>query len=184
MIHMQRMRDEATMVERDFDALHAFRDVEFDRKGTTVRLEGQGAENDVRRALVRVVAREVRRGVDLDAEVGDVVFRRGAAGAGGEDRLFDWVGARDHEGAVEEEEGDGVVEAGDWGAGACGEALAETFSGVVDQDFERGVGGETEALRAAVGAVDEDDGAVGEEGAFDHAAAFGHRVHFPACVCG
>ena len=89
------------------------------------------------------------------------------------------VRARDHEGAVEEEQGDGVVQTRDGGCSARGPALAERESGVVDESFVCRISAEAETLRAAVAAVEEDDGAVGEEGAFDHAAAFGHRVHFP-----
>jgi hypothetical protein len=181
MVHMQRMRDEAAMIQRDLNTLGACRDVEGDGKGTAVGLEREGSgQDDVRRAFISVIAGEVGRGIDLDAELGDVVLRRGAAGHGCEDGLLDGVGAGDEEGAVEEEEGDGVVEAGDGGGRAGGEALAEGFGGVVEQDFEGRVRGQAEALRAAVAAVDEEDAAVGQEDAFDHAAAFGHRVHFPA----
>lgn len=181
MIHMQRMRDEAAMIQRDLDTLGAGRDVEGDGEGTAVGLEHEGrGQDDVRGAFMSVVAGEVRRGVDLDAKLGDVVLRRGAAGDRGEDGLLDGVGAGDEEGAVEEEEGDGVVETGDGGAGTRGEALAEGFGGVVDQHLEGRVGSQAEALGAAVAAVDEEDAAVRQEDAFDHAAAFGHRVHFPA----
>ena len=58
-------------------------------------------------------------------------------------------------------------------------ALAERLGGVVDERFVGRVRGEPEALRALVAAVEEDDGAVGEQRAFDHAAPFGHRVELP-----
>lgn len=37
---------------------------------------------------------------------------------------------------------------------------------------------------AAVAAVDEENGAVGQEDAFDHTPTFRHRVHFPSGVGG
>lgn len=76
-----------------------------------------------------------------------------------------------------------MVETCDCGGRTGGEALTERLGGVVDQDFEGGVGGEAETLRATVATVDEDDRTVREERAFDHAASFGHRVHLPCCIC-
>ena len=62
------------------------------------------------------------------------------------------------------------------------EAPTERLGGVVDESFEGGIGTEAESLRAAVAAVEEDDGTVREEGSVHHTTAFGHRVHFPSRV--
>ena len=177
---MQRMRHKTTVIQRDLDRLGARWRSEADHKFASVRLERFTRERDAGRSAIGIRALEVGRRVDLDAEFRDVVFRGCLAGNWGEQRLFDGVGASDHDGAVEKKECDGVVETGDRGAGACGPALAEFGSRVVDERFEGGVGGESEALSTAVATVEEDDCSVGEQGAFDHAAAFGHRVHFPS----
>lgn len=141
MVHMQRMCDEAAMIEGNLDTLGAGRDVEGDGEGAAVCFEREGAQKHVLGALESVVAGEIGRGVDLDAELGDVVFRGRAAGDGGEERLLDGVGAGDHEGAVKEEESNGVVEAGDLRAGSRGEALTEGFGRIVDQHFQGRVRG-------------------------------------------
>lgn len=74
MVHMQRMRNEAAMVERDLDGLSAGAVCEFDGEGAAVSLECLGAEDDVFGPLGCVGALEVWRCVDLDAELGHVVL--------------------------------------------------------------------------------------------------------------
>ena len=186
MVHVQAVGDVAAVVEGDLAALGGGGGGEGDGKGGAVGGEGFGGEDDIGGALVGVGAGEVRGHVVFDAELGDVVFAGDLVGHGRQQRHLHRVGAGDHEGAVEEEDGDGVVEAGDAGEGAGRPALAVGLGRVVDQHGfgGGGGGGDAEALGAFVAAVEPDDGAVGEEGAFDHAAAFGHRVHFPGRVGG
>lgn len=171
--HVDGVSDEATIVESDLDTLSGRGSIEADGELGAVGVEVLAGKDDV--AGTGGVSLEVRRGVDLVAELGGEGVLRGRL----EDRHLDGVGAGDEEGTVEEEEGDAVVQAGDRGPGAAGEALALGLGGVIDQDVEGGLAGELEALGALFGAVDPDDGAVGEEGTFDHTAGLGHRVHFP-----
>lgn len=103
------MGDEPAMVQRDFTSAGTSDDIELDGEGLAVSLQGGGAEHDVRGPLAGVCALQVRRRVALDAELSDVVFGGDLVGDGGQQGHLHGVGAGDHEGAVEEEEGDGVV---------------------------------------------------------------------------
>lgn len=178
MAHVYGVRDEATVVQRNLDLFRVGRRVEADLESAAVGLEVLSLEGDTGGA--GGVALKVRRRVNLVAELGD----EGVLRVGGENGLLDGVGARDEEGTVEEEEGDAVVETGDVGLGARGEALTNGLGRVVDQNLEGGRAGNTEALRALLGTVDPDDSAVGEESTLNHTATLGHSLHLPRRVGG
>ena len=113
-----------------------------------------------------VAGQEVGRDEDLDA-----VFL-------GVDVVLG-VGARDHDAAVLEQDGFGVVEAGDDRVGHDGDALADGLGGVVEEGVEVGRGGEAEAGGALVRAVEDQVGAVGEGGDAGHYALGGHAFQGP-----
>lgn len=164
------------MVQHHTHALRPTGRRESHGERAAVRHEARARQDDIRRTPGGVRALQVRRRVDLDAELGDVVFAGRLAIHGREHRHLHGIRARDHDGAVEEEQHDGMVQPCDRRRRARGPALAEGAGRVVDEGIVGRIGGDTEALRAAVAAVEEDDGPVGEEGALDHAAALGHRV--------
>lgn len=135
--------------------------------------DGDGDGGAVRPVLVcdgvgglGVAGEEVGRDEDLDAVLlgVDVVFR---------------VGARDQDAAVLEEDGFGVVEAGDDGVGHDGDALADGLGGVVEEGVEVRGGGEAEARGALVRAVEDQVGPVGEGGDAGHDALGGHALEGP-----
>ena len=173
--HVDRVGNESTIVERDFDVLSVGRSVELD---VELLLDLELLLGDLDGRGTGGVALEVRGSVDLVAELGDV----GVLGVGLEDGLLNGVGAGDQEGTVEEEEGDRVVETGDGGGRASGEALALGLVGVVEKDLESRVLGNTETLSTLLSTVDPDDGTVGKESSLNHTAALGHGVHLPLWV--
>ena len=179
---MQTVRHITPMVKRNLNLLRTSRAVELDGGFPAQGMESLDLELDVCGAFAGVGTGEVWRGVDLDLEVCDVVFRGDTVGDGVENGLFDGVGACDHESAVEEEETDGVVEAFEGRGGTFMPALAFRSGWVVDEDFLGGVCAEAEPLGAFFAAVEPDDGPVGEEVPFDHGTAFGHGIHFPSGV--
>lgn len=119
-----------------------------------------------REGRLRETREEVRGREDLDA-----VFLR-------IDVIF-WIGAGDHDAAVLEEDGFGVVEAGDDGVCHDGDAGADGLAGVVEEGVEVGRGGEAEAGLALVGAVEDQEGAVGEGADAGHDALRGHALQGP-----
>ena len=181
---MQAVRDEAAMVQDHARRVRSRRRGESDRERAAISDDGGGGEGNGGGSPVRIAAFQVRRRVDLDAEFGDVVLARRLPVHGRQQRHLDRIRARDHDRAVEEEQGDGMVQARDRGCGTRCPALAELVGGVVDQGVVCGIGTEAEALCAAVAAAEEDDSAVGEEDTFDHATPLRHAVHFPFWRCG
>jgi hypothetical protein len=173
--HVDRVGDETTVVERDLDLLCVCGSSELDGEGRS-DLEVLAGELDVGRT--GRVALEVRRSVDLVAELGDV----GVLCVGLEDGLLDGVGAGNEQGTVEEEESNTVVETGNGGLGAGGEALALGLVGVVQEDLKSRVAGNTETLGTLLSTVDPDDSTVGKKSTLNHTTAFGHRVHLPRWV--
>lgn len=173
--HVDRVSDESTVVERDLDVLGVGRSSELDVEGLR-NLEVLGGDLDSGGA--GGVALEVRRSVDLVAELGDVRV----LSVGCEDGLLDGVGAGDQQSTVKKEKSDTVVETGDGRGWAGGEALALGLVGVVEEDLERRVLGNTETLGTLLSAVDPDDGTVREESSLNHTTSFGHGVHLPLWV--
>ena len=119
-----------------------------------------------RERRLREAGEEIRRREDLDA-----VFLR-------IDVIF-WIGARDHDAAVLEEDGFRVVEAGDDGVCHDGDAGADGLAGVVEEGVEVGRGGEAETGLALVCAVEDQVGAVGEGADAGHDALRGHALQRP-----
>lgn len=119
-----------------------------------------------RERRLRETREEIRRREDLNAVFLriDVIFR---------------IGARDHDAAVLEEDGFGVVEAGDDGVCHDGDAGADGLAGVVEEGVEVGGGREAEAGLALVGAVEDQVGAVGEGADAGHDALRGHALQGP-----
>lgn len=126
-------------------------------------LEGEGRRGEA--------GEEVGRDEDLDA-----VFLR-------VDVVL-WVRAGDEDAAVLEEDGFGVVEAGDDGVAEDGDAGADGLGGVVEEGVEVGSGGEAEAGGALLGAVEDEEGAVGEGADARHDALRGHALQGPLRGCG
>ena len=77
------MRHEAAMVEHDTHRLYPRRRGETHRESAAVSGEIGGRQRDARGPTIGVRALQVRRRVDLDAELGDVVLARGLAQDGG-----------------------------------------------------------------------------------------------------
>ena len=176
MAHVERVGDETTVVEVNLDSLGVGRGGELNGELGAIRLESLGGDLDVGRTSG--VAHEVRRSVDLVAELSDV----GVLSGGLEDGLLNGVGSRDQESTVEKEKRDTVVETGNGRLRASGETLALGLVGVVEENLESWVLGNTETLSTLLSTVDKCDGTVSEKGTFNHTTALRHGVHLPGGV--
>jgi hypothetical protein len=174
--HVDRVGDEATVVEVDLDSLAIGRGVELDGELRSISLESLGGDLDSRRT--GRVANKVRRSVDLVAELGDVGVLSGRL----EDRLLDGVGSRDEESTVEEKKGDTVVEAGNGRLRTSGEALALGLVGVVQENLEGRILSNTETLSTLLTTVDPGDCTVSKNGTLNHTTTLRHGVHLPGRV--
>ena len=90
------MGNESAVVQSHLYGFRTRRSGEADSKGGTLSDKSERAENDIGGPAVGVGALEVRRRVDLYAELGDVVFGRNLVRDGGEDRLLDRIRASYH----------------------------------------------------------------------------------------
>jgi hypothetical protein len=174
--HVDGVSNETTVVEGNLDSLGVGRGGEFDGEGGSIGLKC--LVGDLNSRGTSGVALKVGGSVDLVAELGDV----GVLGGGLEDRLLDRVGSRDQKGTIKEEKGDTVVETCDGRLRTGGEALTLGLVGVVDEDLESRVLGNTETLSTLLGTVDPNDGSVSKKSSLNHTTALRHRVHLPSGV--
>lgn len=175
MTHVDRVGNVSTVVERDLDVLGVGGSIELDVKGRS-NLGALVGDDHVGRT--GGVALEVGRSVDLVAELSD----ERVLGAGLEDGLLNGVGTSDEKSTVKEKESDTVVETGNGGLGASGEALALGLVGVVKEDLKSGVTSDTETLGTLLTTVNPDNSTVRKKSSLNHTTAFGHRVHLPLWV--
>ena len=184
MVHVDRVGNIAAMVQSNLNGLVASGGSELDGELLAVGGQSLGAQCNGGGPLVCVVAGEIRWRIDFNTVLGHVIFGRSLVGDGLEERHLDRVGSGNHEGAVQEEQSNRVVEARDVGCRACVPALTKRLGRVVDQHFQGRILSYAEALSSEIATVDPDHGAVREQRAFYHSTTFGHAIHFPFRRCG
>ena len=176
MTHVDGVGDEATVVKIDLDVLGVGRRGELDGELGAISLEGLGGDLDSGRT--GRVALEVRGGVDLVAELGNVRV----LGGGLENGLLNGVGSRDQESTIEKKKSDTVVETSNGRLRTSSEALALGLGRVVQKNLEGRVLSNTETLSTLLGTIDPSDGTVSKKSTLDHTATLGHGVQLPGGI--
>ena len=179
MVHVHRVGNEPAVIQGNLDVLCGCRHGECDRKELVVGSDGC-RDDDIRGPKRGLSALQVRRREALDAELRD----EGLARFRGEDRHLVRAATGDKERAVEEEKRNRVIQSRDGGSRELGPPRAFRFCRIIEKCAECGVRSELKALRAAVGPIDPEHGAIGKKRALDHAAAFGHGIDIPHRVGG
>jgi hypothetical protein len=174
--HVDGVGDEATVVKVDLDVLGVGRRVELDGELGAISLEGLGG--DLNSGGTGRVALEVRRSVDLVAELGNV----GVLGGGLENGLLNGVGSRDQESTIEKEKGDTVVKTSNGRLRTSSEALALGLGRVVQKNLKSRILSNTETLGTLSGTVDPGDSTVSKKSTLDHTTTLRHGVQLPGGV--